>query len=145
MMGMDDVLVAKMVSGGLMDSRWANNSCLTVNFSMIASMIKVAFNRFLSVVVESNSKAWLALSWVIFPFSTAMDNCFCMCNNPFSRDWLFRSNRRVGYPDWIAQRAIPEPITPAPITAMVCMFTNITIGKGKVYLPRNQFCGFCFS
>ena len=119
-MGMDDVLLAKMTCGGQSSSSCRKRSILACLFSMIASMIRSHSSAGASSVVGLILPMIASFSAsVSFPLATLPARFFPMAPIPLATNASVTSRRTTSYPAAAITCAIPEPMNPAPTTMIL--------------------------
>ena len=120
-----EVLVAKIVSGPATLSSSANTFFFNSRSSGTASMIRSAsFRSSRLVVKDSRASAASASAWVVFPRSTPRFSPYrpsTIVERDFSISCSLRSRTVTRAPPTASAWAMPDPITPPPITPMLLM------------------------
>ena len=118
-MEIDEVLLARMVSGPQMLSRSSKIDCFRLKISGTASTTRSASAQGeRSVETDKRARAASASSWLRRSFCTSLFRERSMVAMPRSTASWLMSIITTSKPEVAATCAMPLPICPAPITAM---------------------------
>ncbi|SKX71077.1 Uncharacterised protein [Mycobacteroides abscessus subsp. abscessus] len=137
MIGIDDVLVARIAVGAVILSSSAKKPTLSASISGSASITSSRSAKSeTDVVSERRASACSASSALIFDFETARLIDFSMRARAASAAAWSRSSTSTSSPARIAISAIPAPIVPPPTTPSCVMELLQIVKRGR----RSAYC-----